>query len=56
MIECPIVREEITKEECIAVCEEAIKEGKSNKAVVSKRFKRIVCWKGICKTCKHHKR
>lgn len=54
MLVCPIVNKEIEEEECNLVCSEAIKEGKSNQTQVAKRFKRIICWKAICKSCKHH--
>lgn len=55
MVNCPITREDIDTAECEFVCSEAKKEGKNNKSDVAKKYKRIVCWKGICKTCKYHK-
>ena len=55
MNNCPILREDIEDEECAQVCGEAKKEGKNNQAVLPKKFKRITCWKAICRTCKYHK-
>jgi len=50
---CLIVNDEITEEECQSVQEECYKKrsGKEH----PKRFKRIIGWNMICKTCPYHK-
>ena len=55
MKNCPIIRGDIDDKECAFVCGEAIKEGKNNKTDITKKFKRIMSWKAICRSCKHHK-
>lgn len=54
MFDCPIIREEIDQQECEGIRAEAVKEGKGGQAAVPKKYKRIVGWKAICKTCKYH--
>ncbi|MFI3200155.1 MAG: hypothetical protein R3Y54_01335 [Eubacteriales bacterium] len=51
---CLIVDDEITQEECDIVTLEVYKE--KNGKELPKKMKRIVCWKGICKECRHHKK
>lgn len=53
MPECPILQEMIDDAECRDICFEADKEAKT-KTMVTKKIKRIICWKGICKSCKLH--
>lgn len=50
---CLIVRDEITEEECICVQAESYKD--KNGKELPKKFKRIVGWNMICKSCKYHK-
>lgn len=50
---CLIVNDEITEEECQSVQEECYKK-RSGKEL-PKRFKRIIGWNMICKTCPYHK-
>ncbi|MBO5197159.1 MAG: hypothetical protein J6B85_01370 [Lachnospiraceae bacterium] len=54
MVQCPIIREEIDEAECACIQSEAVKDGKGGQAAVAKKYKRIVGWKAICKTCKYH--
>ncbi len=51
-LKCLIVDDFITPEECATVTLEAYKD--KNGKELPKKFKRIICWKGICKECKHH--
>lgn len=53
MPDCPITQEAIEDKECRDICIEAEKDAKS-KTIIAKKVKRIICWKGICKSCKHH--
>lgn len=53
-MDCPIIREEIDSEECSVIRAEAGREGKGGQADVPKKYKRIVGWKAICRTCKHY--
>ncbi len=53
MTECPIVRGEIETAECTAVTKEAVKTGKE-KPVLHSKFRKVVGWKAICKSCKNH--
>jgi len=54
-MECPILdRTEIDKEECFAICAEAYKD--KNGKELPKKVKRIIGWKGICKSCKYHQK
>ena len=54
MLDCPIIRENIEEEECACIRGEAVKEGKGGQAAVPKKYKRIVGWKAICRTCRHN--
>ncbi|MBQ1682341.1 MAG: hypothetical protein II067_09060 [Agathobacter sp.] len=54
-MECPILdRAEITMEECCEICAESYKD--KNGKELPKKIKRIIGWKGICKSCKYHVR
>lgn len=55
MPECLILHETIDEEECRSICTEAVKDGKT-KVMIPKKVKRIIGWKGICKSCRHHKK
>ena len=52
---CPIVRKEISDEDCTAVTEQSYLSDKTKKALMPTKFKRILGWKTICKECKFHK-
>lgn len=55
MKKCLILQnDEISEEECNCVILEAYKE--KNGKELPKKVKRIIGWKGICKSCKNHKR
>ena len=51
-MKCLIVREEISQEECECVQAECYKA--KNGKELPKRFKRILGWNMICKTCQYH--
>lgn len=55
MVICPITRDYIEEKECSDVCQVARKEGKVGQADIARKFKRVIAWKSICKTCRHHK-
>jgi hypothetical protein len=54
MIECPIIRQEIEEEECDITRKESYKEGK-DKPILHSKFRKVIGWKAICKSCKNHK-
>lgn len=54
MIECPIIRQEIEEDECVIASREAYKEGKE-KPILHSKFRKVIGWKAICKSCKNHK-
>ena len=54
-MECPIVREDIDENECLAVRKEAVKTTKE-KPVLHSKYRKVVGWKAICKSCKNHKK
>jgi hypothetical protein len=53
---CPIIRKDITEEECLHVSSESHRDVKDKQAKISNRYKRIIGWKAICKQCKEHKK
>lgn len=55
MIECPILRDNIDEEECAHVREESLKTGKE-KPKLPNKFRKIIGWKAICKSCKNNKK
>ena len=53
-MECLILgKKEISEEECLQIRCEAYKD--KNSKELPKKVKRIIGWKGICKTCAYHK-
>lgn len=45
---------EIAEEECLCIRQESYKD--KNGKELPKKVKRIIGWKGICKTCVNHKK
>ncbi|MFU0828184.1 MAG: DUF3795 domain-containing protein [Lachnoclostridium sp.] len=54
MIQCPIIRDSISEEECACVKKEALKESKE-KPKLHNKFRKVIGWKAICKSCKNNK-
>ena len=53
MVKCLILsNEQIEEEECLCIRKEAYKD--KNGKELPKKVKRIIGWKGICKTCTNH--
>lgn len=54
-MKCLIIgNNDITEEECKCITEESYKD--KNKKELPKKVKRIIGWKGICKSCQNHKK
>lgn len=51
-VKCLIIHKEIPLEECRETCLEAYKAKPDR---LQKKFKRIVGWKAICKSCPNHR-
>ena len=51
-VKCLIIHKEIPLEECRVTCLEAYKAKPDR---LQKKFKRIVGWKAICKSCPNHR-
>ncbi|BCN29399.1 hypothetical protein [Anaeromicropila herbilytica] len=53
-MKCLILQnQEITEEECKTIIGETYKD--KNGRELPKKVKRIIGWKGICKSCRNHK-